>query len=197
MIRMRPPRFVCTTASNLCLAEWPSVTHRGSRIECSGSSIVTESRSPKIVVASSKETPCFRRLLRLFSLSHSKSKPLLTHTPAQPAFYGISIRWPFQLGGRSCRNWDRHRRGLSPPFSAGASPLPKQKRPAPSRGLAACRNHQKSSCPLFFFSELRYKASPETAEPVPSQKQRASPLTRTGPFVRFSTAQVDRLKSVG
>ena len=55
MIRMRPPRSVCTTASNMCLAEWPSVTHRGSRIECSGSSIVTESRSPKIVVASSKK----------------------------------------------------------------------------------------------------------------------------------------------
>lgn len=84
MIRMRPPRSVCTTTSNLCLAEWPSVTHRGSRIECSGSSIVTDSRSPKIVVASSKETPCFRKLVRLFSLSHSKSKPILTHTPAHP-----------------------------------------------------------------------------------------------------------------
>jgi hypothetical protein len=100
-------------------------------------------------------------LLRLFSLSHSKSKPILTHTPAHPAFYGISIRWPFQLG---CRNWDK--------APAGTVPL---------------------------LSREVGQAPAETPEPVPSQRERAGPLARTGPacpILCYSDLQPESLQPV-
>jgi hypothetical protein len=132
----------------------------------------------------------FPWVLRLFSLSHSKSKPILTHAPAHPAFYGISIRWPFQLGGRSCRNWD----------STGGDCPPSQPEPVLLRGLAARRNHRKSSLSPFLSSRSlgtghhhrrRSQSPPKQKGPVP--------LRHLALLVRLSgltgTTQVDRLKA--
>ena len=51
---------------------WPKRSHRGSPIECSGSGIVIDSGSPKVVAASSKATPCLRRFAAALSRSQTK-----------------------------------------------------------------------------------------------------------------------------
>jgi hypothetical protein len=53
----------------------PMVTNRDSLVEWTGSETVAASGSPKTVVASSKETPCFVRLAAAFLGSHWNLTP--------------------------------------------------------------------------------------------------------------------------
>jgi hypothetical protein len=68
---MLSPRSVCATMSNLPANAFPMVTLRFSASECSGSEMVNEEGSPKIVAASSKAMPCFTRFVRALCGSYS------------------------------------------------------------------------------------------------------------------------------
>ena len=75
MIRIRFPRSQYTTTISLPIAETPRETNRSSSGEEWASSCMVISRtSANTVAASSKATPCVRRLRRAFSGFHSKRK---------------------------------------------------------------------------------------------------------------------------
>ena len=94
MIRMTPRRSVCATTNRRPCAEIPNVTRRSSSREWSGSWPVTPRSSRRAVVASSNETPCFRRFVLAFLWSHSKRMPhyrrMTIGTPYEPAASGAS-----------------------------------------------------------------------------------------------------------
>ena len=70
----------------------------------------------------------------ILSLSHSKSKPILTHTPAHPAFYGIQIdRFNLAAGTAGTAGAGTTETVF---LLAGASPSAQSKGPAPLRRLA-------------------------------------------------------------
>src|SRR5271157_6015403 len=73
-MRILSPRSVNTTTKSRRLWDSPRLTKRSSSSECNGSGTVRASGSPKTVLASSNDTPCFLRFcLALFS-SHSKAR---------------------------------------------------------------------------------------------------------------------------
>jgi hypothetical protein len=57
---------------NFSVEERPKVKYRSSPSECVGSENVIARGSPNMVVASSNETPCFRKFEIAFSSFHSK-----------------------------------------------------------------------------------------------------------------------------
>ncbi len=56
----------------------PTIANRNSPSLCSWSATVNERGSPKIVRASSNDTPCFVRLMSAFRRSHSNRRPVRT-----------------------------------------------------------------------------------------------------------------------
>src|SRR5271157_5288239 len=73
-MRILSPRSVKTTTKSRRLWDSPRLTKRSSSSECSGSGIVRASGSPKTVLASSNETPCFLRFCLALLSSHSKAR---------------------------------------------------------------------------------------------------------------------------
>ena len=62
--------------SNRAFEERPKTRNRSSLMEWLGSGMLSENGSAKTVVASSKETLCFRRFDRSLAGSHSNSYPI-------------------------------------------------------------------------------------------------------------------------
>jgi hypothetical protein len=99
MIRPLSSVSVWETTSSLLPEDIPIVMKRTSNSECLASGIVAASASPNTVLASSNETPCFRRLRASFSGSHSNltlevyranERPALSSRAGMPEDYQLA-----------------------------------------------------------------------------------------------------------
>jgi len=96
MSRTDSPRSVWTTTKRRPDTACPIRMNLVSSSDESGSRIVLERGSPKVVAASSKETPCFSRFTADLPASHSKF--MLPRCPTRHNYYSTTGR-----NGRSCR----------------------------------------------------------------------------------------------
>lgn len=95
MMRIVSPRSVYPTTSKRPRDDAPNVTQRSSPKEWSGSRPVVAKESPNTVVASSKDTPCFRSLSLALPRSHVNRNPHpLGGSNGKLAYYvdGVDVR---------------------------------------------------------------------------------------------------------
>lgn len=75
-MRTVSPLSACATTRSRWRWDSPTITNRGSSVECTGSGTVIDSGSPNTVVASGKDTSCFRKLAVAFSASQVNEEGL-------------------------------------------------------------------------------------------------------------------------
>src|SRR5208283_2120465 len=84
----------------------PRLTKRSSSSECSGSGIVRASGSPKTVIASSNDTPCFLRFCLALLSSHSKARLMGSPDERRQLLHGYLSRL-LEFTSVACRTPDR------------------------------------------------------------------------------------------